>query len=516
MKRIIFSAILALSSTIVHADDDALFNEAITSGNVAQVKAMLAKNVNINATDEYGYTPLHHAMRIDIVALLLAKGANVNAKGGALKGTPLHGAIEDAEKGVVELMLENGSDINATRTDGQTPLTLAVESRKKDVVELLLAKHANINAANNWDFTALHIAVYKNLPDIATLLFNEGANINAQQEKGPTPLHVAVKESRIDMIKLLIAHGAETSITNKKGDTPLDDAISSQKTEIAELLLEKGAPVNAIDKDGRTPLYLVAQYGNEHLADLLLAKGANVNAARWDGRTPIFGAAASNNRAVADWLLSKGAQLDIKDTHANTPLHVAAQFNNSSEVPSWLLDHKVDINARNDKGNTALHLAADTDRLAVAELLLKKGANTSIKNNDGMTPLMLAQYSRSKQVSKLLGAQPAVAVAPVTKAKVALNESEFESCARKAVLFDRSYNTFNKLVERHQAGDRTYSEAELQAKFDEVMRQETSGPDCTNGLNPSHAAKYCSQSRYESVWCSRLMQAPEVKKYLGQ
>lgn len=408
MKRVLFFAILvlSLSSTIVHADDVALLSEAVSNGNAAQVKAMLDKNVNVNAADEYGFTPLHYAKRKDIAALLLAQGADVNAKNEAEGDTPLHYAILYAEKGVVELLLAKGSDINAKRRNGETPLILAVKSEKKDFVELLLAKHANVNATTDGGSTALHVAVYKGPPAIATLLVNKGADINAQQKEGATPLHMAVKESRIDMIKLLIGHGADTSLTNSNGKTPLDDAISGRNTEIValllkvELLLKKGAPVNAVDKSGRTPLYIVAQYGNEHLAGLLLAKGANVNATSANGRTPIFGAAAFNNKTMAVWLLSKGARLDVKDVDANTPLHAAVQHEDSSEIISWLLDYKADINARNNNGSTALRLANDKSNFIVGKFLREKGADSSIMNNKDEEKLARWKANRIKDESE--------------------------------------------------------------------------------------------------------------------
>jgi len=76
----------------------------------------------VNAKDEFGYTPLHHAAwnaHTEIAGLLITTDADVNAKGD--KGsTPLHGA---ANKEVVELLIANGADVNAKDFEGKHPET---------------------------------------------------------------------------------------------------------------------------------------------------------------------------------------------------------------------------------------------------------------------------------------------------------------------------------------------------------------------------------------------------------
>jgi hypothetical protein len=59
-----------------------------------------------------------------VVELLLARGANVNAKDG-YDSTPLHLAAGGGHKEVVELLLAKGANVNAKDRRGQTPLDLA-------------------------------------------------------------------------------------------------------------------------------------------------------------------------------------------------------------------------------------------------------------------------------------------------------------------------------------------------------------------------------------------------------
>jgi len=47
------------------------------------------------------------------------------------------------------------------------------------------------------------------------------------------------------------------------------------------------------------------------------------------------------------------------------------------------------INAKDEKGNTPLHYAVHGASLSIAELLLQSGADRSIKNREGRTPMDL-------------------------------------------------------------------------------------------------------------------------------
>jgi hypothetical protein len=105
----------------------------------------------------------------DVVELLLANGADVNAKGKD-SSTSLHATAGNGQKGVVELLLANKADVNARDTNGWTPLHWAAGMGDKEVVEMLLASGADVNAKGKDGTTPFECAVAMGHRDVAESL----------------------------------------------------------------------------------------------------------------------------------------------------------------------------------------------------------------------------------------------------------------------------------------------------------------------------------------------------------
>ncbi len=128
---------------------------AAEDGNIEAVKQNLAEGIDVDTRlpstfGHIGETPLHGAATFghkEIVELLIAKGADVNAKGGVIKGTiPLHKAASNGHKEVAEVLIAKGADVNAKSENGRTSLHNAAYNGHKEVVELLISKGADLNA----------------------------------------------------------------------------------------------------------------------------------------------------------------------------------------------------------------------------------------------------------------------------------------------------------------------------------------------------------------------------------
>ena len=106
---------------------------------------------------------IHEAARdgnIEAVKQHIAAGTDVNAKDDALEWTPLFMAPGKGHKEIAELLLANGAEVNAKGDGGVTPLHIAPLGSHKEVAELLIAKGADVNAKKDDGETPLHDAAF--------------------------------------------------------------------------------------------------------------------------------------------------------------------------------------------------------------------------------------------------------------------------------------------------------------------------------------------------------------------
>jgi ankyrin repeat protein len=129
--------------------------QAADTANIEAVKQHLAAGVDVNASNFAGWTPLHRAANkghTEIMQLLIANGADVNAKHDAFETTPLHDAARNGHKEVAELLIATSADVNAKDQWGRTPLH-RVET--KEIAELLIAEGADVNVKDDVGKTPL-------------------------------------------------------------------------------------------------------------------------------------------------------------------------------------------------------------------------------------------------------------------------------------------------------------------------------------------------------------------------
>jgi ankyrin repeat protein len=266
-----------------HIDGDGSIFElihAIQMDSLDQVKAILARGVDVNVRDRRWYrAPLHwaagmrekflpggeplnsgnegHPRGYLICEYLIRQGADLNAKG-AYGVTPLHEAAVMGRDGLVKLFVKNGADLHAVDQYDRTPLQMAIGRRGVSTTKVLLDLGARVSFAGPNGVTALHTAAEYGGREIIDLVIKAGANVNAKDNYGQTPLHYAVKHRDREAVGLLIQADADVNARDQWGNTPLHFAapLSHGKTEIGNQLFRAGADVYAKNAFGRTPFGL--------------------------------------------------------------------------------------------------------------------------------------------------------------------------------------------------------------------------------------------------------------------
>ncbi|MEI6559689.1 MAG: ankyrin repeat domain-containing protein [Rhodospirillaceae bacterium] len=137
--------------------------DAAASGDLDEVKRLIAKGADVNAISKGGGTLLHWAAdggHVEIAMFLIAKGADVNA-GNKVSGTPLHCAAASGHITVAKFLVTNGADVNAVNHFGSTPLHSAAWQGHAEFTEFLVAEDADENAVNQDGITPLQYAALR-------------------------------------------------------------------------------------------------------------------------------------------------------------------------------------------------------------------------------------------------------------------------------------------------------------------------------------------------------------------
>ena len=377
--------------------------DAAMRGDVATVRALIAKRADVNAAQGDGMTALHWAAdRGDsaITAELLRAKADVRSRTRIGSYTPLHIAARTGNSAVVRALLGAGGDVNATTLSGATPLHLAAAAGTADVLKALLAKRADPNAREwNW---------------------------------GQTPLIFASEYGRATAVQLLLKAGADpsvhTRVANLTDDAARDQAAEKKRRAVL-ISFEPPARRDSAEADYKKAIDAAraAQAANapRTAADSATAQTGNAGgrANQLPTREPRgpftpeqIQAAIDSGRAVmrtsalpADSVkeqvdtLNGGVQGYVKQVGAVgglTALHHAVR-QGSVDAAMALLDGGANINDTSFvDGTTPLLMAIINGQFDVAIKLVQRGANPSLASSSGMAPLYATINSQWAPLSR--------------------------------------------------------------------------------------------------------------------
>lgn len=435
MKKILAGVLLALSLP-THAQSLA---ELVEQKNFTGAAAVLKSGTDINKPTVDGTTALHWAAyygELELVKSLLRAEAKPNTQN-SYGSSPLMEAATTGNYEVMKLLLEAGADAQTANPEGQTALMAVARTGNIKAAELLIKRGAKVDAAEKWGGqTALMWAAARNQPDMVKLLIKNKAEVNKRAidrnwerrttseprvkemlTGGFTPLLYAVRENCMECVKSLVEAGADVNKPDPDNVSPLILAILNMHFDVAKYLIERGADVNQWDYWGRTPLYAaadlnilpasargdlpsLAKTSGIEIAKMLLDRGAEPNYALKLAPPPRN---IVNDRAGDNPVMTTGG----------TPLQRAA-YGGDVEMMRLLLERGADLTLGNiggvtpmialtNKGGTRNRTKDESSVLKGMELLLKAGANINQKSTaTGETPLHTAVRMNWQSVVKFI------------------------------------------------------------------------------------------------------------------
>ena len=318
-------------------------------------------------------------------------------------------------------------------------------------VSRLLDMGADIEKPNSSGTPLMHAASYGQL-EVVQLLIDRGANImtldiGSNRSEGSAIDHAAVygKET---VVRELLAKGAKFTFQSMypnlfpnrhepRNYILLQKCASGESAPIVRLLLEQGANVEALEgkrNNGKTPLLLAAQGGHYDSIRALLEYGADINA--------IYNKKTALMLAIEGW------------SHLN---------DGRAAVIELLIDKGINIDMVDEDGDTALMISAHRNRLyeslRIFQIILKKGADISIRNTGGETVLMIAAANTDFDVIEcLLQENPEYYINKVEEIGDSLN-----------LVFSRRY--YKLLEMQHMsAGSMKYMPGIIKSSVEEVKK----------------------------------------------
>ena len=428
----VFVAVVAAASPAAQQSDLRLVDAAMAQDGAA-VRALIDQQAPVDVAQPDGATALHWAVHWDdapTVDVLIRAGADVNATN-ELGVAPLSLACANGSAGVVERLLAHGASANQPLPTGVTPLMSCARTGNVAAVGRLLAAGAHVDARETVrGQTALMWAVAERHADVAAALIDAGADGQAGSHGGFTPLLFASQQGDLESAGLLVDAGVDVNAVGGDGSAALLVGVESGHADMTRFLLDAGADVDA-NGAGRTALHAAVQHERSDIAALLLANGAARNARLLKrlprfagdlsstsgplstiGATPFWLAAQFTDVTLMQVLADAGANPRLAADDGTTPLMVAAGIGyvdgydrygrlrfdddtvrreaNDLEAVELARALGGDVGVVNDHGQTVMHGAAYLGNDAVVQFLADEGARLDVADQEGRTPLSIA------------------------------------------------------------------------------------------------------------------------------
>ncbi|KAM6530703.1 hypothetical protein FSOLCH5_000201 [Fusarium solani] len=410
---------------------------AADRGHAGAVRVLLQAGAAPNQPDRGGQKPLHTAAmfdRFEVVQLLLEEGVDpLTPKGRDDEDsvtrsyrrllTPVeiacsHGHLRSVEAFLPfidadtkqlalssgaggaqshilkRLLQEPGIDPNARHLD-ETPLSAAAAMGNVDAMEVLIDAGADASItskARAWDGPMIGDVELWRTP-LASFCCRQDHTpaLRFYQRHGHyRPGKHAPKASRTDDFRrglsLLVRAGADVNERDSLGRAGIH---VTEDPEAVRILLDAGADPNAETLLGETVLHSLPRGADENYLKLLVEDGgADINKRELRrGQTPLMSAIV-RDLDIALRILDYSPDLNAVDNAGNGPLHYAV-----SQYGKPLFDEPFVENEESKKSNR-LHI--------LLSALLEAGADPSLANEEGQTPLHLFDVRSLLQYPELI------------------------------------------------------------------------------------------------------------------
>jgi ankyrin repeat protein len=242
------------------------FINACIQGHLEIVDILINIGYDTNLEDNYESNGFHYACQeghLDIIKLLFNKGL-ISIDTCIRPGMNRFILYFNHNHLVVfKFLIDLGFDFNIKHTSGLSILHYFIGNVNfnEDVVNLLIDNGLDINSLNIDGNSYLYLSCLHGNFKFVKLLIELKVNINELNNHGMSGFFIACFKGNIDIVLLFIENGFDICTTNAEGMSGFILACSGSQLEIIKLLISKGFDINSIDKTARSGLYFAVSFG---------------------------------------------------------------------------------------------------------------------------------------------------------------------------------------------------------------------------------------------------------------
>ena len=347
---------------------------------------------------------------------LITQGADVNAKDDTQQSAYLV-ATSEGYLDLLNLTLAHGADVASKDSFNGTGLIRAGERGHAGVVGRLIRAGVEVDHVNRLGWTALHEAIIlgKGTPtydDTVRVLVAGGADVRLPSRRdGVAPLDHARSKGNARQVATLdkaLRQDAAGPVDQAEADRRLLVAAAAGDADSVALALRAGADQETTDDRRRTPLLLAVTNDRVDVARVLVALGGNPNALDAQHDTPWLVTGVTGSVPMLEALLPANPDLAVRNRFGGLSV-IPASERGHVEYVRRVVQTGIDVNHVNDLGWTALLEAVILEdggprHQEIVRILVAAGADRSIADKNGVSPLQHAQRKGHREIAAILSA----------------------------------------------------------------------------------------------------------------
>lgn len=415
---------------------------AVMRKDLGDVQQLLTEGVDATLRDLSGHSPLSYAVCNDMRAI---EGVLRKARVEQEDTDPRDGKlaiIRAAAKGALGTvldLLDTGVPVDTEDEDGLVAAAgntalLAAETYP-GMIRVLANRGADITHRNEKGDTAYMVAAAANRQLTMQTLVDLGYPLVECPEEASDDgfgnstdetivadgedLFEAFGNGDLRRVMQLIEEGADINLTNEDGISVLALALMKlshkelsrrhrrDNEQIISALLDGHASITG--SGIHSPFIIAAFFKRADLVSRMLRMGADVNQTTEDGASALLLSLSKHDDsttcfddACAECLLNAGCDPTLRHESGSIAIHAAAMTGCVSILERLLDIRPMDIDAIDGVGNTPLICAATAGQLDAVKLLLDRGADRSLRDNEGKAAKDIALEASHHDVAVLL------------------------------------------------------------------------------------------------------------------